>query len=240
MSDSEQPASEIAARKQGWTPKEDFKGDEDKWVDAETFVERGKEINSILRKNNERLEEKLERMSESVEKFSKYHEETEKRAYENAKKDLEKQAVKAVEEGDVEAYTEIKQQQDDLVAPEMEQQQVSNDAFNDWLKNNQWYSNDRELQIMADGYGQLCSEQGLSGESLYAEVSKRVMARAPDKFGKKESQQSVEEGSAPPKQGGKSFSDLPKDAQSVCKEFMRDIPGFTEKQYLKDYDWETL
>jgi len=237
MSDENQ--AEQAARKQGWTPKEEFKGEEERWVDAETFVERGKEINSILRKNNERLEEKLERMDASVKKFTKYHEATEKRAYEKAKIDLEKQAFKAVEDGDVEAYTEIKGQQDALIEPVVEPVNNDDHQFDDWVSENAWYKTDPELQAMADGLGKFFADQGLSGKTLYDAVGKKVMERAPDKFGKKDNMPNVEEGRPPQSTGGKSFSDLPKEAQQMCREFVKDIPGFTEKQYLKDYDWET-
>lgn len=47
------------ARQGGWVPKEEFRGDETTWVDAETFVERGRQINPILRANNERLKKEL-------------------------------------------------------------------------------------------------------------------------------------------------------------------------------------
>lgn len=43
----------------GWTPKEKFRGDPEKWVDAQTFLDRGHQIMPILRKTNERLEAEL-------------------------------------------------------------------------------------------------------------------------------------------------------------------------------------
>ena len=33
--------AETAAREMGWRPKEEFRGEAEKWVDAETFVSRG-------------------------------------------------------------------------------------------------------------------------------------------------------------------------------------------------------
>lgn len=52
-------AAEPDARKQGWVPIERYRGDPTEWVDADEFVKRGREINPILRANNERLEENL-------------------------------------------------------------------------------------------------------------------------------------------------------------------------------------
>ena len=49
---------EKEARTLGWVPQSEYR-DGDHFVDAETFVKRGKEINPILRKNNEILLRKL-------------------------------------------------------------------------------------------------------------------------------------------------------------------------------------
>ena len=72
MSEQEQVATEVVqeapevnpveeeARAQGWVGKDEFRGSDDDWVDADTFVKRGKEIMPILRKNNEKLLKELE------------------------------------------------------------------------------------------------------------------------------------------------------------------------------------
>jgi hypothetical protein len=54
---------------QGWVPKEKFKGNEDDWVDASTFVKRGREILPILRKNNENLVRELNQTKASLQEF---------------------------------------------------------------------------------------------------------------------------------------------------------------------------
>lgn len=46
---------ETEARELGWVPKDEWRGDQAKWVPAEEFVERGHVVMPILRKNNERL-----------------------------------------------------------------------------------------------------------------------------------------------------------------------------------------
>ena len=43
------------AKTLGWVPKDQFRGSADDWVDASTFVERGKQVMPILNHNNERL-----------------------------------------------------------------------------------------------------------------------------------------------------------------------------------------
>ena len=59
------------AKRQGWVPQEDYNGPEDKWVDADTFVKKGKEINALLRKDNEFLKREVSEMkSTMMERFS--------------------------------------------------------------------------------------------------------------------------------------------------------------------------
>jgi hypothetical protein len=50
---------EAEAREMGWSPKEEFKGDPEKWVDAETYVERGKTVLPIVTATNKKLREEL-------------------------------------------------------------------------------------------------------------------------------------------------------------------------------------
>ena len=59
------------AESQGWVPKEKFRGDENDWVDADTFVKRGREIMPILRKNNENLLKELNTTKEQLKEFKK-------------------------------------------------------------------------------------------------------------------------------------------------------------------------
>lgn len=43
------------ARQLGWVPQEEFRGDQSRWVDADSFVKRGHEVMPILKANNARL-----------------------------------------------------------------------------------------------------------------------------------------------------------------------------------------
>ena len=47
------------ARLQGWIPKEDFKGDEGRWIPADEFVKRADHMMPILKSVNKKLEGKL-------------------------------------------------------------------------------------------------------------------------------------------------------------------------------------
>lgn len=109
------------ARSLGWAPLEEFKGDPARWVDAETFVERGHTVMPILKKNNERLEGTVRQQSEEIKKMrellnagqeaiqelQKVHTESTKAAVEKARKDLMAELRVAKQDGDIDREMEI-------------------------------------------------------------------------------------------------------------------------------------
>lgn len=56
---SEAPNAETRAREMSWVPKEEFKGDPEKWVPAETWIERSETVAPFLRKTNDSLRSEL-------------------------------------------------------------------------------------------------------------------------------------------------------------------------------------
>ena len=116
--------TEYEARMFGWVPREEFRGSDDDWVDAETFVKRGKEINPILRKNNEILMHKLEEKSReiegikaSVEEFKKFQKEAFERKqqeYEDQIAELKTRKKEAIAEGNGELVVDIDDQIDEI------------------------------------------------------------------------------------------------------------------------------
>ena len=109
------------AKRQGWVPKEEFTGPEDKWTDAENFVKRGKEINAILRKDNEFLKREVAEMKSTMMEFKKYHEETAKREYEKALNDLRQAKKEAIEAGDGERVLQVEDRMDELKGARQEE-----------------------------------------------------------------------------------------------------------------------
>lgn len=51
---------EKKARNMGWKPKDEFRGDPDRWSDAETYVKRGEEFLPIVQANNRKLTQTVE------------------------------------------------------------------------------------------------------------------------------------------------------------------------------------
>jgi hypothetical protein len=171
------------ARMFGWVPREEFRGTDDEWVDADVFVKRGKEINPILRKNNETLMKKLDEKSKeidsikaSVEEFKKFQKESFDRKaveYEVQIAGLKAKKREAIAEGNGDLVVDLDDQIDEIkeaqreakitakekAAEEEAKQKEStttipeDPALQDWLGRNNWFGQDSEMTDVANGLG---------------------------------------------------------------------------------------
>ena len=198
------------ARLFGWVPKEEFRGSEDDWVDAEVFVKRGKEINPILRKNNELLMKKLDEKAKeidsikaSVEEFKKFQKESFERKtaeYEVQIAQLKSQKREAIAEGNGDLVVDIDDQIDSLkeaqreakeaskAKPEPEQPaQVSipdDPELQSWLNKNNWFGNDIEMTELANTLGSSVRKQfpHLTSRAFLEKLDDKIREYMPNKF----------------------------------------------------------
>jgi hypothetical protein len=208
----EAPQYESEARAQGWVAKEEFRGSEDDWVDAETFVRRGKEIMPILRKNNEKLLKELgeaKKAAEEAREAAKEFREFQKQQFERKTKELEsqleqlKQAKRdAITQGDGDramaiddAMDELKEQRieakEELKAAEEKAKEVpqvtADPVLNAWMEKNDWFGKDTRLTGVANGLGvELRRENpSLNGQAFLDRLDQELQEMFPEKFGKK-------------------------------------------------------
>ena len=254
MSDTEE-----RARAMGWVPQEDFRGDSERWVDAETFLDRGENIMPILKerltkfeKENKLSTQKLEKATKDLETFVAHHKQTYKRAYDNAFRDLESKKREAVSAGDTDAYDTLQQEHDDLqkevddLREQQAPQQVpESPAFQSWLEANPWYSTDADMQTFVDGVAANLQVNQVykTDDEFYNEVTRRTKIAFPHKFenvqqNRPAAVEGVVAGADPDLVGvGKKWADVPIEAKETYLELFSDIPDFGKEDYAKDY-WE--
>jgi hypothetical protein len=232
------------AKRQGWVPQDEYTGPADKWVDADTFVKKGKEINALLRKDNDFLKREVSEMKSTMMEFKKFHAETEKRAYDRAMADLREQKKEAISQGDGDKVLQIDDAIDDLkqskpVVPTASTPTID-PVFSQWSEDNRWYTTDAQLKTEADLIGEVIKRQNptLIGQDFLDEVTTRVKRMYPEKFtNANRARPSPVEGTTAPKavgKAGKGFKDLPPEAQQACQKFEKQ--GLvTREQYLKEY-----
>jgi hypothetical protein len=227
----EGPQYESEARAQGWVAQDEFRGSESDWVDAETFVRRGKEIMPILRKNNEKLLKELgeaKKIAEEAREAAKEFREYQKEQFERKTKDLEsqleqlKQAKReAITQGDGDRAIAIDDAMDDLKEQRIEAKQdlkaaedkakevpqvTADPSLNEWMERNDWFGKDTRLTGVANGLGvELRRENpNLQGKSFLDKLDEELAAMLPEKFGKKRVQNPMEgspNGTARPSSG---------------------------------------
>lgn len=248
----------------GWVPKEDFHGNADDWVDAETFVRRGKEINPILRKNNAKLmgiiaelKNDLQAKGKAIDEFRDYHAQVEERAYKRALADLKAEKTVALREGDAERVIEI----DDQIDAVKEEAQAAkaaaaakkappappptDPALDAWMAENPWFNTDREMTNVATAFAETLATEGKRGADLLKEVDKKMRKAFPEKLGNpnREKPATVEGGSpagnatsAGARANKRSYENLPAAAKAACDNFVKQ-GLLTREKYLANYDW---
>ena len=205
------PQIEKEARLFGWVPKEEFRGSESDWVDADVFVKRGKEINPILRKNNELLMKKLDEKAKEidsikadVETFKKFQKESfERKAaeYEVQIAQLKTKKRDAIAAGDGDLVVDIDDQIDSLKEaqreakeeskkkpeePKQTEAQVSvpeDPELQGWLGRNTWFGEDTEMTDVANGLGTAVRRQfpHLTGRAFLDKLDEKIVEYFPHK-----------------------------------------------------------
>lgn len=177
--DTGEVAVEVAARQLGWVPQEDFRGASDKWVDAETFVRKGRTQLPILLENNRRLERTVADMSgrmqqmqqlviagqESMDELITFHEENVAKAVIRERERLTEKLVAARKDEDIDEevalMAELSQLTNKPAAKEkpvqqtqqQQQQPVIDPAFTAWQAEpeNAWFGKDARKTALAVG-----------------------------------------------------------------------------------------
>lgn len=256
---------EDMARRMGHVSQDDFKGDPDKWVDAETFVKRAANelpiARGTIRNLNtklERLESKIAKQAEVFEQFNEYHKTTLQRTAEseyNRGLDEARSRVKqAVEDGDVVAAEEALRDAENIMKAgpgkvEVEDKfhgdkpKVDPEINKEWISKHPWFLKDFKMNKFAREAGDFLafSQPELTQRQQLDKIAEMVENEFPDYFGnpKRKEPGKVDSGDrgANPKNSNlkKGYNDLPPEAQQHCDAYCAEIPGFTKEQFLADY-----
>lgn len=235
MSDEE---AESQARLLGWRPKEEFNGDDTKFTDAKTFLDKANTNVPMLRENakkidarNRQLEEQIKSMNEKLQALTKRADEADKLGYERAIREIEARQRQAVENGDVEAWDNLQKQKQDLnknpIHPgntPINQGIDINDqiAIQVFEQSNPWFKKDPDLNEDMVGFimGIKSKNPDLALSEVLERAKERTIKANPDKFAEKKNAvlSSSSEG------GKKSYASIPAADRAVYdRELERNI-----------------
>lgn len=240
---------EAEAKAQGWNPDPDSLPD-GKWVDAETFVEKGDKIAGILKSRLDRQERQIGQLTDDNKAFGEYQKTLlDKAKAESASRLAELEALRAmaITDADGAEYTrvdrEIQKVRKDLDAPEPQGngKQELDVLAQAWVLNNDWYNSNPKLHTYADGLADVVLAEGYNGPAFYSELTRRVQEAFPEEFQNKRQTQSntVEKGGEleTVASDARTYENLPPEAKTACDRFVKG--GFTTKEdYIATYEWE--
>ena len=254
------------ARHFGWVSKEEFRGNPDDWVDAETFEKRGKEINPILRSNNERLKKELEATqkkhadeiaelrsaTEEFKAFQKDSFEKKQKQLQDELQSLKTQRKEAMRENDVDLVEEIEDRieavkEEQSVKPEIKVEPkkaetvVLDPSLSEWMGKNEWFGVDVENTEIVNALGAAVRRQfpNLIGKEFLAKLDERIDQKLPDLRGGTQSQRDTVDSSTTrgsPSAKKKSYDNLPADAKAACDKYVKQ-KLMSKEEYVNMYDW---
>ncbi len=236
----EPTANETEARASGWVPKEEYNGDENKWVDADEFVRRGPLFKKIDGQQRE-----LKEVRKALDQLKNHHNSVKENAYKDALASLKAEKRNAFTEGDPDKIIQI-DERIDLVKEQQRQfsqeraQEVNNAVreeihpdFAVWTERNPWYNTSRPMRAFADALGIELRATGLTPQEVLKKVELQVKEEFPTKFrnpnrDKASPVEGTSKGSGKPTNDG--LSDM---ERNVMERFVRQNV-MTREQYIAE------
>ena len=230
---------ELQAQDAGWVPKDEYKGEEHKWVDAGEFLRRGE-----LFKKIEDQSKQLKDVRSALTEMKKLHGQVREVEYKRALDALRQQKKAALEDGDADAVIAaderidlVKEQQKQLQAQPADVQENSgaeHPEFVAWTEQNSWYKSSAPMKAFADALGQDLARAGNSPSEVLRKVAAEVRKEFPNRFTNpnREKAGSVEAGSRSGTSSAK-FT-LSDDERRVMNTFIRQGVFKNEKEYVDE------
>jgi hypothetical protein len=229
---------EIEAREGGWVPKEEYSGDENKWVDAAEFVRRGPLFKKIETQSRE-----IKAMRQAIADIQKLHANSREQEYKRALAEIRAEKKAALIEGDADAVIEADEKIEMLREAQREvpqQTEVSSGEqhpeFVNWVNRNQWYQSNKGMRAFADTVGADFRASGMSPADVLKAVEKEVRKEFPNRFVNPNQSKpgSVEGGvGAGTTKGGKDSFTLTDEERGIMRNLVR-LNVLTEKEYIDE------
>jgi hypothetical protein len=253
--------TEEKARRVGWVPKEEFRGDPDRHVTAAEFLARSESLMPLLRRDNDKLHKRVQEMEgilretrDAQKEFLEHAGRAEQRAYEKARAEWQAHAEAAAANADQAGVRHAINQMEALERPikpqprPAETRPAGNPIIQDWIdREERWFKTSHALNGYAtDTFGELEREHpGMPVEEMLAETKRRTMEKFPEKFGinpRRDAPPAVGSPtgrSAPAvKANAKVFSNLPEDVKAQFPRAKKSMPTLTEEEFASYYQWD--
>ena len=229
---------ETEAMAMGWSP--DGAKEGRKSISAEEFIDRKPLYDKVHKtdRNMKRLEEQNKAITAHLENMRKHQVEDKVETLKSKKRAV----LEEQDEGWTEQVMKIDEdiikagQEEEIVVPDV----ATNDAYDTWLDQNQWYDSNTDMKAYADrlGAGIFSQNPNADLKTIYEEVAEEVRIRFPDQFVTNRQKTSPVEGSRP-RSTAKAAKYTVKDLDQDAKEIMTNLVKtgvMTKEEYITDLE----
>lgn len=219
---------EDIAANMGWTPRESWRGDPDKWKPADQFVEHTAQVNS-------RLVTKLKSVEDQISNINRVNQTIMERELAKQREELLAARQEAFDVGDAAKFDEVNRKLGEMpnapVAPQPEVQGFIQ-------KHASWWGKDQEATAWAVSRAGELAAKGI-GPARQLQIVERELGQlfpeyAPQEKPKPKAVSLSQPGSRTSTSRAKGFSDLPKEAQDAAIDFEK-RGRCSRDEYAREY-----
>lgn len=238
-----QTSDDAEARRMGWLPEDEYKGDKSRWRDAKSFLERGKNEVPIMRERMKNLDHQVVELKNTLKEFAEFHTKVEQAAYTRAYEEIKAAQKAAVETADTDAFDRAEAKLQKLnesipKAPQVKFDDKPNEVETEWLDKNEW-AKDKEMYSFTVSVGRHMREMGNDKPlpEFLDDLAAEVKRLKPEKFTNKRRDEApdVEGGRGMIRTKGKTFSDLDSEARVAGERFVKQGLFKSKDEYAKQY-----
>lgn len=245
---------EVKATSMGWRGKDQWTGSEEEFIDAAEFVRRKPLFDKIESQKNF-YDRKIRDVETTLNQLAQHHSKVKEVEYQRALTDLRHAKRAAIKEGDAVAALDITDQMESLyVERQQEVQQANVEAaqlqaqkgpavsqeFLNWVKTNDWYAKDPEMNGFADGVAAAyikhaqVSGKSISESDVFSHVTTQIKKQYPDKFENpnRDRPGTVSSGDRGGKGSLKTPKSLPEEYEAIARNFVKN-EVMTRDEYIK-------
>lgn len=242
--EDEGASTEAEARKQGWVPRKEFRGDPDDWTPADEYLRMGdpKYLRKLAREQKKEIRKLAQAREQDAASFAERLDRMESMSKAQRAKlygDIEAARRAAVEAGDTAEYDRLNQVEADLYSQEQAagkptakkeakqaERPVDADIIEAWIDENPWWDTNADMQHAAMTINQRIANRnpGMSTQDQLDKTRAEMEKRFPDYFSKNGGKsQPKKPGAAAVESGGrmasspkgKGFSDIPAEERKI-------------------------
>lgn len=188
---------EERAKKDGWSPEDQWRGNPEDWVPAKEFLGRQKlfdridSLKTALQSQKRDFEKDMRLVAKSVAEMNE-------QAYKKALSELKAQRGLAIEDKNLEAVEAIDAEIDETkvklanaaASKNQPVQHQETPEFTSWKEANTWFTDNKEMQedAVAIGVGYAASNKNLTEKQIYSYVTTKIKKMYPENFETKQTQ----------------------------------------------------